>query len=440
MRRPVRVRVQTAVAVALAASVLVIVGTPEGRAARSAPASPAVIDHVVVLMQENRSADHYLGRLHFGGQPHFDPEPPGASNPDPTNPTGPPVKVFHKTNYCEVTDLNHSWNGTHGEWDNGKMDGFTVANANALVDPTGARTMGYYDATDLPFYNALYKTFATGDRYFSSVLGPTFPNRFYLLTGTSFGHIRNDFPPAGGFQQRTIFSLLDEAHVTWKIYYAQFPFGALFSDGAQHAPGNVVPISQYFADAAAGQLPQVSFVDPVFLGPPNVENDEHPPANVQVGERFTSDVIHALFASPNWSSSAFFLTYDEHGGFFDGAAPPPAPVPDDVPPMLQPGDVPGAFDRYGIRVPVVVVSPYARSHFVSDVVHDHASILRFIEARFGLPALTNRDANANPMLEFFDFGHAAFARPPALPPAPIDAEQAARCAAAPSNTGTADLG
>ena len=108
--------------------------------------------------------------------------------------------------------------------------------------------------------------------------------------------------------------------------------------------------------------------------------------------------------------------------------------------MLQPGDVPGAFDRYGIRVPVVVVSPYARSHFVSDVVHDHTSILRFIEARFGLPALTNRDANADPMLEFFDFGHAAFARPPALPPAPIDADQAARCAAASSNTGTADLG
>jgi phospholipase C len=444
-RRGVRVTgwaraLRTAVAVVLAASVVVVVGAPVGGAKRLAPSSPAVIDHVVVLMQENRSADHYLGRLHFEGQPHFDPEPPGSSNPDPTNPTGPPVKVFHKTDYCEVTDLNHSWSGTHDEWDAGKMDGFTTANANALVDPTGARAMGYYDASDLPFYNALYNTFATGESYFSSVLGPTFPNRFYLLAGTSFGHIRNDFPPAGGFEQRTIFNLLDEAHVTWKIYYAQFPFGALFSYVANHAPGNVVPISQYYADAAAGQLPQVSFVDPIFLGSPNVENDEHPPANVQVGERFVSDAIHALFTSPNWSSSALFLTYDEHGGFFDRAAPPPAPVPDDIPPMLQPGDVPAAFDRYGIRVPAVVVSPYARSHFVSGVVHDHTSILRFIETRFGLPALTNRDANADPMLEFFDFSHAAFAQPPTLPPAPIDAAQAARCAATPANTGTTNLG
>src|SRR5262249_564085 len=156
-------------------------------------------------------------------------------------------------------------------------------------------------------------------------------------------------------------------------------------------------------------------------------------ANVQVGERFVSDVTHALFASPNWRSSALFVTYDEHGGFFDRAAPPPAPVPAGIPPMLQPGDVPGAVDRYGIRVPVVAVSPHARSQFVSAVVPDHTSILRSIETRFGLPALPNRDANAAPMLEFFDFGHAAFAHPPSLPPAPIDPEQAARCAAVPAN-------
>src|SRR5439155_1682827 len=182
-------------AVFLAASVVVVVGAPVSGAKRLAPSSPAVIDHVVVLMQENRSTDHYLGRLHFEGQPHFDPQPQGSSNPDSPNPTGPPLKVFHKPDYSEVTELNHSWNGTHDE------------------------------------------------------------------------------------------------------------------------PGNVVPISQYYADAAAGQLPQVSFVDPIFLASPNVENGEHPPANVQVGERFVSDAIHALFNSPNWSSSALFLTYDEHGGF-----------------------------------------------------------------------------------------------------------------------------
>src|SRR5438270_7851939 len=162
------------------------------------------IDHVVVLMQENRSFDSYFGRLHFEGQPGAEAEPPGASNPDPTNPSGPPIKNFHKTNYCEVADLNHSWTGTHLEWDNGKMDGFTAQNATS-ADPTGGRTMGWYDQHDLPYYYALYNTFATSDRYFSSTLGPTFPNRFYLLAGTSFGHLRNDIPGPDGFTQKTIF-------------------------------------------------------------------------------------------------------------------------------------------------------------------------------------------------------------------------------------------
>jgi phospholipase C len=154
-----------------------------------------------------------------------------------------------------------------------------------------------------------------------------------------------------------------------------------------------------------------------------------------VGERFASDVTNALMSSPNWSSSAMFLTYDEWGGFYDHVAPPSAPVPDNIPPMLQPGDTPGAFDRYGFRVPVAVVSPYSRPHFVSHVVDDHTSILKFIETRFDLPPLTNRDAQADGMLGFFDFTHASFATPPTLPPAPIDPAQAAKCSTAPPNGG-----
>ena len=149
--------------------------------------------------------------------------PANASNPDPTNPSGPPILRFHKTNYCETADLDHSWNGTHKEYDNGKMDGFTAQNVDS-TDPTGARTMGYYDSADLPFYYALYSTFAMADRYFASTLTQTFPNRFYLLAGTSFGHIANDFPtgdPVNDFSQRSIFNLLDEAGVTWKIYFSQ---------------------------------------------------------------------------------------------------------------------------------------------------------------------------------------------------------------------------
>jgi phospholipase C len=213
------------------------------------------------------------------------------------------------------------------------------------------------------------------------------------------------------------------------------PFAFEFSYVRDHAAGHVLPIEQYYADAAAGALPQVAFVDPIFVAPANVENDEHPPSNVQVGERFAKDVVDALFRSPDWPRSALFLTYDENGGFYDHVPPPAAPVPDGIAPMLQPGDVPGAFDRYGFRVPVVVVSPFWKPHFVSHVVNDHTSILRFIEVRFGLPPLTRRDAAANPLLEFFRFGRPSFAVPPTLPDAPLDPVQVAKCLTAPPNGG-----
>ena len=159
---------------------------------------------------------------------------------------------------------------------------------------------------------------------------------------------------------------------------------------------------------------------PVFAGAPNVENDEHPPANVQVGEKFVSDVISGLFTSPEWPSSALFLEWDEHGGFYDHVAPPAATPPDNIAPMTGSGDQSGAFDRYGIRVPVAVISPFSKQHFVSHVVHDHASILRFIETRFGLPSLTQRDASADPMLELFNFQNPPFVQPPTLPEAIVD--------------------
>jgi phospholipase C len=422
-------------ATALLVSVPLWVWTP---GALTSTAAPMPIDHVIVLMQENRSFDSYFGRLHFEGQPQATAEPPGANNPDPTNPGGRPIRAFHKPHYCEVADLNHSWNGTHREIDGGLMDGFTFANV-VPQDLTGSRSMGFYDKSDLPFYYALYSTFAMGDHYFASAPTQTFPNRLYLLAGTSFGHIRNDnLPPVPGqFAQRSIFNELDEAGITWKVYAAQFPlaFAFLFAYVRETpAAAHVVPFAEYLVDAQAGTLPQVAFIDPILVAPNNVENDEHPPSNVQVGEQFVSQVINTLFQSPNWPSSALFLTYDEHGGFFDHVPPPPAIPPDDIPPLLLPGDTPGAFDIYGVRVPAVVVSPFARPHFVSHRVNDHTSILRFIETRFGLPSMSRRDAAANPMLEFFDFSAAAFATPPVLPAAPLNPAEVAYCATQPSNT------
>jgi phospholipase C len=398
--------------------------------ARAPHGSKIPIEHVIVLMQENRSADHYFGMLKRQGQARFEPEPKKASNPDPTNPSGPPIKAFHQTRICEVGDLDHSWSGTHREWNHGMMDGFTAANVHP-DDPTGSRAMGFYDKRDLPFYYKLYARFATGDHFFSSALTQTFPNRFYLLAGTSFGEIRNNIPDLSGpdYTQRSIFNLLDEAQppVSWKIYFSDLPFGGIFGYVRTHGAANLVTADpNFFNDAANGTLPAVSFVDPRFLGTPNVESDEHPPSNVQVGQEFVSRIVKALMASPLWNKSALFITYDEHGGYFDHVPPPQACVPDDIPPDLESGDEQGAFDNYGIRVPVVVVSAFAKRHFVSRKVYDHTSILRFIETRFDLPALTARDANADAMLDFFRFKKPRKPGPP-LPNATIDPARAAQC-------------
>ena len=289
--------------------------------------------------------------------------------------------------------------------------------------------MGYYASGMLPFYYGIANQFAIADRYFASTLTQTFPNRFYLYAGTSFGHIRNDLPSPGGtfYTQPTVFRSLDAAHVSWKLYVTSFSEAQLFSD-VHNDPSHVVNISQYFTDATNGNLPQVSFVESQPFGKVNVESDEHPPANVQVGEKLVHDVMQALVQSPNWPGSAMFLTYDEHGGFYDHVAPPAAVKPDNIAPMLQAGDTPGAFDRLGIRVPAMVISPYAKSHFVSHTVYDHTSILKFIETRFALPTLTNRDAAANDMEGMFDFttvGHAH----PLLPSAPVDPNGVNACTA-----------
>jgi phospholipase C len=361
--------------------------------------------------------------LHYQGQPASEVEPL-TGNPDPTG--GPTIHPFLKTAECEVSDLNHSWNGTHQEYSGGSMKGFTAANVDPK-DPNGSRTMGYYGKGILPFYNGIANQFAIADRYFASTLTQTFPNRFYLLAGTSFGHIRNDFPPRSGYTQPTVFRLLDAAHVSWKLYRTDFSVALLFSDVQNHA-SNIVPISQYYTDAQNGTLPSVAFVESSPFGKVNVESDEHPPANVQIGQRFVHDIAQALVTSPNWSSAAMFLTYDEHGGFYDHVPPPAAPKPDNIAPMLQPGDAPGAFNRYGIRVPTIVLSPYVKAHSVSHTVYDHTSILKFIENRFALPSLTHRDAAADPMLGMFDF--TTMSRPhPILPAAPIDPNGVSGCTA-----------
>jgi len=385
------------------------------------------IDHIVVLMQENRSFDHYMDQLFREGAPPERRLAPLPPNPDPTG--GPPIYPFHQTRLCEVADLSHSWNASHQQWNGGRNDGFTATNT-VTGDPSGSRALGYYGSADLAFYYALYTTFTMSDRHFASVLGPTYPNRLFLMAGTSFGYVRNVIPASPDKYGPSIFERLNDAGIPWKVYAPDLPFNSFFT-GARTFITRLVPLDEFYADAASGDLPPVAFVEPEYFGGPNVESDEHPPANPQVGQAFVATVVQALFDSPAWPHTAFFLTYDEHGGYYDHVPPPQACIPGDHPPMLEPGDVVADFDRYGFRVPFVLVSPYARPHFVSHRVQDHTSILRFIETRFDLPALTARDANADPLLDLFDFQNPAFLTPPTLPEATIDPVRAAACEAAP---------
>jgi phospholipase C len=392
------------------------------------------IDHIVVVMMENRSFDHYFQKLPEYGQPDVDVAPAAYTNPDAN---GMPVAPFRDSALC-VVDTNHEWAGTHNQINGGMMDGFFATNDGWNELPTGAnmdeslragnRALGYYTADDLPFYYWLASEFAIGDRYFSSVAGPTWPNRMYLYAASSFGAVHNDFVTP----DKVLFDYLEQRQVSWKVYVSTTPGMAIFLEkyGKYAQEGHFIPIENYFLDAEAGTLPQVAFVDPGIAREGYDQNDEHPPAIPMFGENFVATVVDALAKSPQWDKSAFFLTYDEHGGFYDHVVPPKACAPDDIAPILKDGDTDAKFDTLGVRVPFIVVSPYAKKHFVSHRTYDHTSIIRFIQARFQIPALTNRDANAEAPWEMFDFDNAPHATPPkiALPP-PVEQAKVDACKA-----------
>lgn len=202
---------------------------------------------------------------------------------------------------------------------------------------------------------------------------------------------------------------------------------AMFASKISQYSQNFAEIPQYFADAAAGKLPQVAFVDPGMALDGVAGNDEHPPALAQAGQKFTAEVIDALTRSPLWSRSALFLTYDEHGGLYDHVVPPKACPPDETSAVLEPGEPEGEFDELGVRVPMMVVSPYAKKHFVGHRTYDHTSIIRFIQARFRIPALTGRDANAEAPWEMFDFENPPHMTPPTIQIPTIDAAKLEAC-------------
>ena len=362
------------------------------------------IEHFVVVMMENHSFDNILGLIGRGdGFTLGANGRPTAKSPDGH---GNEVHAFHMPTECQTNGVGNDWRVAHEAYDGGTNEGF--------VTSTTAEAMGYFTKEDLPFSCGMASVFPIADRYFCSAMVQSNANRRYLFAGTSLGLIDDSFPlelPPNG----VIFDQFDAHDISWKEYYSNVPTIGVFLPllGKPAIATRLAHIDQFFADAAAGQLPAFSLVESN-----TVTQSEENPQDIQFGDQFVAQVVTAVMSSPNWPKTMLIWTYDEHGGYYDHVPPPAAIPPDDVPPMLKAGDPPGGFDRYGFRVPCAVVSPYAKKNYVSHTVYDHTSILKTMETKWNLPALTRRDANAHSLLDMVDL-HAkpAFLKPPRLPAA-----------------------
>jgi phospholipase C len=341
---------------------------PAAARARRVPAVETPLQHLVIACQENRSFDHYFG---YAPQVQAAPgqlgPPAGYRQPDGQ---GGSVAPFEFT-ALSTPDIGHSWDAVHSEWDGGAMDGFYTTD--------GINCMGYYSASELPFYYSLFANSALCANYHCSLLGPTWPNRFYFAAGTSGGITTNGVWGYGVFDYPIILDLLDAAGVSWGIYnmnWDSVPFGNtdnvfVFWQNFAHDQRTRGSKGSFLNDARLGRLPHVSWLVSSFAH----HKDEHPPADVSVGMGLQEELITGLRESPLWQSSAYLLTYDEHGGYFDHVAP-------------------TQLDAYGlsIRVPLWVISPYARTGPVlSSLPAEHSSTLKLIEALHGLPTLASQN-------------------------------------------------
>jgi len=333
--------------------------THHQQARAAAPGDGSAITHVVIACQENRTFDTYFGSYARAGAFGI---PANYSQPDGKGGT---VTPQHATQ-VGTQDINHTWSAIHSEWDNGQMDGF------ATTDGTNA--MIYYDGADLPYYYALADAFTLCGNYFCSLLGPTAPNRLHLWSATCGGNTSNSIPH-GSLSWPVICDLLDANKITWKSYNLGLGtttkslemFSTLiYFKKWQNDPRISFTENDYYSDLQAGTLPQVSFI--ITEGTVS----EHAPQSVAAGQKQMAKVINSLIQSSAWTSSAFFLTYDEGGGFFDHVAPP-------------------QLDAFGlgVRVPMLVVSPFAKRGYVSGQLYEHSSVLKFLERRFGLPTLAS---------------------------------------------------
>lgn len=498
------------------------------------PQNVTAINHVVLMMQENRSFDTYFGMLNPYRASHgfktcadgmnscvdgiedklttfsnVDDEFVQCAAGDVACQQANTFFPFKLASSC-VEDMTSSWVESYGDVNRFnfaatrpiKMDGFvhtaegfskraTHADGTPFFDQTGSRAMGYYDDSMLNYYYFMASSFAISDRWFSPVASKTVPNRIATFTGgTTEGFVydpfTNDHVPQR-LTAKTIFEALDAAGVSWKLYYQRsepnglpvtifsyFAYAQKYlrvnSDGSVFVDStHIAPLSQFTTDAQAGTLPSFSFIE-------EGDTDEHPDAtqNILHGQAEIAGIINMFMASKSWADSVFFFTYDEGGGPFDHVPPVPGHTNDfttpsmgittdihsiavnadafnpcpatSAPPITNHCDLhnstltPGGFNdpgatstdaaaqqgfaaQLGFRLPNFIVSPFTKPGYVGHTPMDHTAVLRFVETRFGVPALTARDAAQPDLMEFFDFVNVPWKTPPS-PPTPFQNDAA----------------
>lgn len=429
-------------------------------------AQPGTLKHIFFMLQENRSFDNYFGvlgpyrsaRLQAAGI--TDAQTINGFDPNVTltkRQTGAKVKPFHQATIC-TDNLSPAWDESHHDvnitggdsgWGVTTSPSFTFSDSMfrmnlfldttdsvSNTDPNGTRAMGYYTDADIPYYYDLATFFATSDAWHSPILANTYPNRMYLMAASSFGHEVPDgqasHPP---YSPKTIFRAMNESNVSWAYYYNDGVFLANFQDWAdpsiQTKVRNISDLFSRLQGVCSGNpcdadkaLPEVIFIE---SGSGGSGLDEHPDANLQKGAAYVQSIISALMNSDAWNDSAFILSYDEGGGLYDHVPPFQVPLPD----QYAPGNCPdpnngsagycrldsigGTFNITGFRVPLMVVSPFAKPHYVSHTKKDWTAILAFIEKTFSVPPLTARDKywlDNGDMSEFFDFTNASLLKAP----------------------------
>jgi len=395
-RREFLARTASAAGLAGAASLLPAGTLLEQAAAKQAAPLPSPrnmpLDHIVVVMMENRSFDHYLGWLAGADssqhQTYRDPSGKAVA-------TRPASTLEAEWQGCGHPDPGHGWDQGRAQLAHGFLADGSGNDVFALT---------YYNDGELPFIHSAAKAYTVYDRFHCSLLGPTWPNRYYMWSAQSGGMTTNDTRDTGGNTWETIFDRASAADVSVQYYHCDLPFAATFGPrGASWSR----ELPAYFADCAAGTLPNIAYVDPPF-GAESVSGmslDEHPTGDVRLGQAWMSDVVHAFLQSPNYQRGAMFIVYDEWGGFFDHVRPPR------VPDIRASSHIDQDFGQMGFRVPAIAVSPFTRrgkrdgAARVRHTQFGFESILKLIEYRFGLGSLTVRDRYANNIGTTFDWDH-----------------------------------